>query len=432
MDLTNPQQIHGYTYASNNPLTWTDPTGLAQTCGAYAVQCYPGDRNKPKPGKKPRPGRKPNSAVSGGNPGSPGNSGTSRPYGGRLGKHVPGTLRQGPIYVRSSMAKQSAQCVWGGNVCNSGMGVREAADTELSWRDVWEAGKIIVLPDIDSWESCIADHELTGCGWAATDLPWFKIGKLGKLGKLGKRTAKECHSFLPGTTVLLADGTRKNIEDVEVGEEITVTDPETGETATREVVATIVTENDKRFVDLTIDTGSALASLVSTDTHPFWVESEGAWIEAGDLRTGMTFRTPAGKTVTVDGLRHYEQRQRTHDLTVDGIHTYYVVAGVTPVLVHNSNCPTTPVGGRGTNFRNLSPNEPATIEGRDYTGHAIDRMQERGLMPSVVENAVRVGEKMSGKRAGTTAYYEAENNVTVITDTATGRVVTVSSGRIKQ
>ncbi|MFF1926335.1 hypothetical protein ACFVW8_37945, partial [Streptomyces sp. NPDC058221] len=28
----------------------------------------------------------------------------------------------------------------------------------------------------------------------------------------------------------------------------------------------------------------------------------------------------------------------THDLTVNGIHTYYVLAGATPVLVHNSGC----------------------------------------------------------------------------------------------
>jgi hypothetical protein len=31
----------------------------------------------------------------------------------------------------------------------------------------------------------------------------------------------------------------------------------------------------------------------------------------------------------------YRAQQRTFDLTVDGIHTYYVVAGDTPVLVHN-------------------------------------------------------------------------------------------------
>ncbi|WP_243761416.1 hypothetical protein [Streptomyces sp. YIM 98790] len=30
----------------------------------------------------------------------------------------------------------------------------------------------------------------------------------------------------------------------------------------------------------------------------------------------------------------------TKPLTIHGLHTYYVLAGETPVLVHNSNCPT--------------------------------------------------------------------------------------------
>lgn len=106
----------------------------------------------------------------------------------------------------------------------------------------------------------------------------------------------------------------------------------------REVVGTIVTEDDKTFVDLTIKAGdSKAAALISTTTHPFWVESEGAWIDAGDLRPGMELRTPAGDTATVTAIRPYEKRQRTHDLTVKDIHTYYVVAEQTPVLVHN--CP---------------------------------------------------------------------------------------------
>ncbi|WP_240957783.1 hypothetical protein [Streptomyces barkulensis] len=43
----------------------------------------------------------------------------------------------------------------------------------------------------------------------------------------------------------------------------------------------------------------------------------------------------------LDEVRSFTKRQRTHDLTVQGIHTYYVLAGETPVLVHNSNCPLT-------------------------------------------------------------------------------------------
>ncbi|MGW6460136.1 polymorphic toxin-type HINT domain-containing protein, partial [Streptomyces sp. NPDC055078] len=158
------------------------------------------------------------------------------------------------------------------------------------------------------------------------------------LAKLMKKD--RCHSFLPGTLVLLADGTKKPIEAVKPGDRVTVTDPETGETTTREVADTIVTEDDKEFVDLTIRAKSGdPAELVSTTTHPFWVNSEDKWVEAGDLWPGMTLRTPGGETVTVEGARSFEERQRTYDLSIDEIHTYYVLAGAVPVLVHNCDAP---------------------------------------------------------------------------------------------
>lgn len=72
-------------------------------------------------------------------------------------------------------------------------------------------------------------------------------------------------------------------------------------------------------------------------------------------------------------------------------------------------------------------NSPTTIGGRQYSGHALDQMQNRGLMPSVVENTIRTGTTFP-TRAGTTGYFDAANNVRVITDTATGRVVTVIPG----
>ncbi|MEU3788164.1 hypothetical protein, partial [Streptomyces sp900129855] len=39
--------------------------------------------------------------------------------------------------------------------------------------------------------------------------------------------------------------------------------------------------------------------------------------------------------VQITAVTHYTKRQRTHDLTIEDIHAYYVLAGATPVLVHN-------------------------------------------------------------------------------------------------
>lgn len=157
--------------------------------------------------------------------------------------------------------------------------------------------------------------------------------------KSGRGEVPPCHSFVPETEVLLADGTSKNIEDVQTGGKILATDPETGKTETREVVASIVTRDDQDFTDITIKTAQGGASLVATDTHPFWELGQKKWVDAGDVRPGARLRTPNGDAVEVGAVRHFRKVQRTHDLTINGTHTYYVLAGATPVLVHNSNGP---------------------------------------------------------------------------------------------
>ena len=89
----------------------------------------------------------------------------------------------------------------------------------------------------------------------------------------------------------------------------------------------------------------------------------------------------------------------------------------------------TPIGRRGNPMKvPRGTNSPKKINGRDYTGHALDQMQGRGIMPSAVDDAIRHG-GVRGGVPGTTAHYSSVNNVTVITDTASGRVITVGSGR---
>jgi Domain of unknown function (DUF4258) len=72
-------------------------------------------------------------------------------------------------------------------------------------------------------------------------------------------------------------------------------------------------------------------------------------------------------------------------------------------------------------------NSPATIGGRDYSGHALDRMQQRGYVPSVVEDAIANG-TVRQSYGGASAYYSSANNVTVIVNDTTGKVVTVRGG----
>lgn len=84
----------------------------------------------------------------------------------------------------------------------------------------------------------------------------------------------------------------------------------------------------------------------------------------------------------------------------------------------------TPTGRRGNPIE-VEPgtNEPTNIGGRDYTGHALDRMQGRGVPPSAVEDAIQNGQPSSGNQPGTTVH-TGSNGVTVVVGSG-GQVVTV-------
>ncbi|MCM2578995.1 polymorphic toxin-type HINT domain-containing protein, partial [Streptomyces meridianus] len=179
---------------------------------------------------------------------------------------------------------------------------------------------------------------------------WNLAGKLidglkgwWKNSKIAQRFAKSCsiaNSFVPGTRVLMADGSTKAIEDVDIGDKVLATDPETGETKVETVTAEIKGKGAKKLVKVTIDIdgdkGSKTASVTATDGHPFWVPELGEWIDATDLKTGQWLRTSAGTHVQITAIKRWTAQSATvHNLTVSNLHTYHVLAGTTPVLVHN-------------------------------------------------------------------------------------------------
>ncbi|WP_435393417.1 RHS repeat-associated core domain-containing protein, partial [Henriciella pelagia] len=91
----------------------------------------------------------------------------------------------------------------------------------------------------------------------------------------------------------------------------------------------------------------------------------------------------------------------------------------------------TPVGRRGSPM-DVTPgtNAPGSVGGRDYSGHAFDQMQGRGIPPSAVENAIGTGARSAGRTPGTSVFRDGTNGVSVVVDDASGRVVTViTTGR---
>ncbi|MEU8842976.1 polymorphic toxin-type HINT domain-containing protein [Streptomyces roseus] len=151
--------------------------------------------------------------------------------------------------------------------------------------------------------------------------------------------ACKLNSFPTGTRVQMADGTTKEIQDVRVGDTVLATDPQTGETSPQQVTATVTTPDDKDFTDLTLTDESnpraPAVQLTSTLHHPHWNETRHQWVDAGEFTPGEQLRRPDGTTLTVKSKRNYPYAVTTHNLTVNDFHTYYVLAGATPVLVHN-------------------------------------------------------------------------------------------------
>src|SRR5262249_49124738 len=124
------------------------------------------------------------------------------------------------------------------------------------------------------------------------------------------------------------------IGDIQTGDMVMAEDPVTGARGPHQVDHLIVGQGLKHLVDVDIDG----AKITTTDNHPFWVESQHRWLEAKDLKPGDVVLQADQRPATVRTVHAYDKVQRVNNLTVADLHTYFVMAGLEPVLVHNSNC----------------------------------------------------------------------------------------------
>jgi RHS repeat-associated protein len=141
-----------------------------------------------------------------------------------------------------------------------------------------------------------------------------------------------CRCFAAGTQVEMYDGTTKRIEDIQVGDVVLAEDPEIAETLGGYVVTELHRNSTIQFFHIRI--GSEVdAEILATSGHLFWTGR--GWVKAEDLEATDILTTPDGRTVPISSVAAESRQAPTFNLTVEGTHTYFVVAGLAPVLVHN-------------------------------------------------------------------------------------------------
>ncbi|MFV2104630.1 polymorphic toxin-type HINT domain-containing protein [Micromonospora sp. LOL_024] len=322
-NLADPQQWNGYSYANNNPTSFSDASGLypigdhggnlrdySPAPGNHKVVDHrqPHEKENPPPREDPPPG------------GS--GKGSERARKAAKDAFLQTYTEENNLACRAHRSTCAAMrdAVMNGYdpvkaeiqvQCGDFSYDRFACMNSLGWE--WNCG---TAPCPESW---IYSWELA---LAATDA----VAIMATV-----KAIRALCSFSPETRILLADGTTKPISHLRVGDEVYATDPETGETGKRRVTHVWVHEDNLHT--LTIDG----ATLNTTEDHPFWNATDREWQRADALQPGDQLASTTATPVQVtEAVPLPSWRALAYNLTVDELHTYYVLAGGTPVLVHNT------------------------------------------------------------------------------------------------
>ncbi|WP_238014582.1 polymorphic toxin-type HINT domain-containing protein [Dactylosporangium sp. AC04546] len=336
----DPTQFNAYQYGRNNPVTYSDPTGLRiPDDDAMAMRAAGYDRNgnplpKPPAGKPARPAEDPALAEA------------RRKAEEAKQKLINAAKALGKIAMDELGITAALDCLTTGDLGACGETILNVASSFVGglagklaskygapwkWKKAYDLGQKVWNLGKELYEGVST---------------WFKNIKLVKKlsAKADDLAGAACaipNSFTPGTLVLLAVGGAKAIEEVDVGDVVLATDPGTGRTEPKTVVATIIGHGTKHLVELTVDVdgdrGSQTAAVTATDNHPFWAPELGQWVVAGGLRPGLQLQTATGDPVRVVEIRSWTETATVYNLSVADIHTYYALAGDTPVLVHNDD-----------------------------------------------------------------------------------------------
>ncbi|UUV28308.1 polymorphic toxin-type HINT domain-containing protein [Amycolatopsis roodepoortensis] len=367
LDPAVPQLWNPYSYANNSPVTMTDPSGMSACfhMGEDGLFCREGTEQADYCNAKSSK----SCTVMASSPSSP----QGKKYAAAQQEKVKRGYNENSYKEAQAVVKKSKWDVFidaAGELIKSLIGwddimgciegsVGSCISTLLNfipWGKILKVGEIVASfwkgaralvtfgREVEKAQKVIADTEriLADAATAANAVQVVVAVSEGEgvvgaaaaaMGGAAAASDSGCNSFVPGTQVLMSDGTTKPIEQVRIGDEVQTTDPETGGLERRRVVGTIVHDDEDERTEITVESGGVSDTIVATDWHLVWVEEADDWVAIGDLVPGQHLHSPDGRSSVVTAVRHFTQVSPVHDLTIDEIHAFFV--GVVPSLVHN-------------------------------------------------------------------------------------------------
>jgi RHS repeat-associated protein len=337
-EATSPQELNGYTYAGDNPVTDSDPTGM-ESCGP--VHYCSGsngtygtyhEQNDPGAGKKYKGSSHYCDTHSCDSGTTQTNSTTSKDPDLPSLKSLKQFNYAHPVPTVSQMVNWGSYSSDLSYKMNVEVYLRDRCDDDLQWTsscqdfrdhyDNWKAVKDVPINPCEASSLCQSLGDLAA-GMGA--------GEEEEGGGAGP-----C-SFAPDTPVLMGDGKAKPIGKIKAGDKVQAADPKTGKHQGSRKVEHVWINHDHDLLDLTIRTQDGhTATLHTTANHPFWDDTTHTWVPAGKLHRGDALNTDSNSHVYVVTSTGTPGTANRWNLTVRQLHTYYVLAGATPVLVHNS------------------------------------------------------------------------------------------------
>ena len=272
-----------------------------------------------------------------------------------IGAATSGVFSAGTQYIttgRIDPKSLAADIAIGGATAPIGGGVESAVGSALSRTGLCQAGRNILT---GAASSAVEGGVSDGLSYLAGPGPHTVGGLASSVGGgaaggglTGGATAKITNHmqgltgwacFTADTPVVMADGSTRPIAQVKVGDRVLAHNPHTGADEAREVLDAPVHEDAATWRVSTDDGGT----ITTTPTHRFWVQGAG-WTKAQDLAPGDRLRTTAGPGAPPDGdagraeddphantdgavVVESAPTGRTatvHNLTIHGLTNYYI------------------------------------------------------------------------------------------------------------